>query len=112
MIHIDWGNHNHNLPDWNDWLRSVGLGTTPTAGPHFNLSSMAIEAAVQGKGVLLGQHGLIADELHNGQLVRLSNIQQANISLPLGQAYFIAYPKRTLDNPNAVAFLNWLKQYK
>lgn len=106
MIHIDWGDNNYHLPDWNDWLRVAELDTEPTGGPHFNLSSMAIEAAVQGKGLLLGQHGFIRVELEKGQLIKLSNV-----SLPLGQAYYIAYPKRTLDNPNAAAFINWLKQH-
>lgn len=107
MIHIDWGDHNHNLPDWNDWLQAANLGiATSRSGPHFNLSSMAIEAAVQGKGLLLGQHGFIDSELQDGTLVN-----PFAISLPLRQSYFIAYPKRTLDNPNAVNFIRWLQQY-
>ena len=104
MIHIDWGDYNHHLPDWNDWLRVIDLDISPMAGPHFNLSSMAIEAAVQGKGLLLGQHGFIDSELQDRRLIKLSDI-----SLPLGQPYFIAYPKRTLDNPKAVSFITWLQ---
>ncbi|MGJ8645316.1 MAG: LysR substrate-binding domain-containing protein [Marinomonas colpomeniae] len=105
MIHVDWGDHNDNLPDWNDWLDAVDLNiTAPNGGPHFNLSSMAIEAALQSRGLLLGQQMLINTELKSGQLVKLYDI-----NLPLKQSYFIAYPKRTLNNPNAVAFINWLK---
>lgn len=106
MIHVDWGEHNHNQPDWYDWFEVAGFGGfTPQAGPRFNLSSMAIEAAVQGKGLLLGQEKLIQAEIKSGQLIRLNNIR-----LPLRQSYFIAYPERTRDNPHAAPFIDWLLQ--
>jgi len=66
---------------------------------------MAIDAALQDKGLLLGQHLLIENELKTGQLVKLSEV-----SLPLGQTYYLAYPERTLDNPNAATFIEWIKQ--
>jgi len=107
MIHVDWGDDNHNLPDWEDWLQAAGLDmAVPKAGAHFNLSSMAIEAAVQGKGLLLGQNMFITNELASGQLVK-----PLELSLPLGQAYYLVYPKRTLDNVHAAAFIEWLLQY-
>ncbi|RDE25362.1 LysR family transcriptional regulator [Motiliproteus coralliicola] len=103
-IHIDWGEDNDSLPDWEDWLQAAGLDiATSKAGPRFNLSSMAIDAAVQGKGLLLGQRMLIADELKAGRLVA-----PCEISLPLGRAYYLVYPKRTLDNANARRFIDWL----
>jgi LysR family glycine cleavage system transcriptional activator len=106
MIHIDWEDHNHNLPGWGDWLQAANVDMTiAKAGPHFNLSSMAIDAALQGKGLLLGQHILIAEELETGQLIK-----PLDISLPLGQAYYLVYPKRTLENPLAAAFIDWVKQ--
>jgi len=106
MIHVDWGDDNHNLPDWEDWLQAAGLDmAVPKAGVHFNLSSMAIEAAVQGKGLLLGQNMFITNELASGQLVK-----PLELSLPLGQAYYLVYPKRTLDNAHAAAFIEWLLQ--
>lgn len=106
MIHVDWGDDNYSLPDWEDWLQAADLDmTAPKGGPRFNLSSMAIEAAVQGKGLLLGQHMLIANELKTGQLVK-----PFDISLPLGRAYYLVYPKRTMDNANGAAFIDWLKQ--
>lgn len=106
MIHVDWGDDNRNLPQWSDWLalNEQSLGYTQP-GPRFNLSSMAIEAAVQSKGILLGQHLLIHKELASGELI--SPFEQ---SLILGEDYYLVYPQRTLDNPKAVAFIEWLKQ--
>ncbi len=106
MIHVDWGEDNSFLPGWEDWLQAAGLtGSVPSKGPRFNLSSMAIEAAVQGKGLLLGQRLLIEDELRSGQLVTIDEIQ-----LPLEKAYYLVCPRRTLDNPGALAFIEWLRQ--
>ncbi|MEH6579505.1 MAG: LysR substrate-binding domain-containing protein [Amphritea sp.] len=106
MIHVDWGDDNSYLPGWEDWLQAAGFGNTmPSKGPRFNLSSMAIEAAVQGKGLLLGQQLLIENELSSGQLVMASDIR-----LPLERGYYLVYPKRTLDNPSAVTFIDELRR--
>jgi len=106
MIHIDWGKHNANLPDWNEWLSAANCKIrTPKPGPRFNLSSMAIDAALQGKGLLLGQHKMIEKDLKTGALV-----QPLDINLPLGQAYYLVCPKRTLNNKYANAFMLWLKR--
>ncbi|WP_036230298.1 LysR substrate-binding domain-containing protein [Marinobacterium jannaschii] len=93
MIHIDWGSDNRYLPGWQQWLTAAGQGQQPpTPGPRFNLSSMAIEAAVQGKGLLLGQQLLIETELTSGQLIKVSDI-----SLTLEKSYFLVYPRQALD---------------
>lgn len=108
MIHIDWGEDNENLPQWSEWLASMKNTTHKIdakiqGGPRFNLSSMAIEAAVQGKGLLLGQHLLIQQELQDKTLVA-----PFDVNLPLGEAYYLIYPQRTLENSKARAFINWL----
>jgi LysR family glycine cleavage system transcriptional activator len=106
MIHVDWGDDNANLPQWSDWLTAVSMQHSKIqAGPRFNLSSMAIDAAVQGKGILLAQHLLIEQELKSGLL-----ISPCEISLPLGEPYYLVYPQRSLDNPQACAFIEWIKK--
>jgi len=104
MIHIDWGRDNRYLPGWQQWLNAAEPGDrTPNAGPRFNLSSMAIDAAVQGKGLLLGQQLLIENELASGQLVKVNQI-----SLPLEKGYFLVYPKWKLDNPVVMELIDWI----
>ena len=105
VIHIDWGDDNHYLPGWHDWQESSGIKLNLNGGPRFNLSSMAIDAAVQGKGLLLGQQGLITAELSARLLQTITDI-----SLPLGLPYYLTYPSRTLDNPMAKAFISWLPE--
>ncbi len=105
MIHVDWGDDNCNLPQWQDWLdTTTSEPLSIQGGPRFNLSSMAIDAAVQGKGLLLGQQLLITQEIKSNKLVPLFST-----GLPLGQAYYLIYPQRTLDNPNAKNLISWLK---
>ncbi|WP_299663357.1 LysR substrate-binding domain-containing protein [uncultured Psychromonas sp.] len=109
MIHIDWGDDNNNLPQWDEWLRHLADKEETKrefsihGGPRFNLSSMAIEAAVQKKGLLLGQYSLIQNELQQNTLVA-----PFDLNLPLGEAYYLIYPQRTLDNNKAKAFIDWL----
>jgi len=104
MIHIDWGRDNRYLPDWSQWLTAAGLGhCTPAQGPHFNLSSMAIDAAVQGRGLLLGQQLLIENELASGQLVAVDKIR-----LPLEKSYFLVYPQGKRENKNVADFIDWI----
>ena len=104
-ITIDWGHENRDLPDWNSWYEAANLGAPENiTGPHFNLSSMAIAAAAQGQGLLLGQHSFIEQELQSKALIQVSDI-----ALPLRQSYYLNYPNRSLDKPEVMAFAQWLK---
>lgn len=104
LIHIDWGDENVHLPGWDDWLQHAGMqNIVSSKNLQLNYSSMAIEASVQSKGIMLGQATMVQEELQAGKLVRLSDIY-----LPLNKSYYLVYPKRTLLKPMAAEFLNWL----
>ncbi len=93
MIHVDWGKDNDALPSWQDWLREVGLPDRKVAkGPTLNLTNLAVEAAIQGKGLLLGQMSLIQAELKSGSLIKVNDLM-----LPLKQDYYLVYPQRTVE---------------
>ena len=64
---------------------------------------MAIQAAIQGKGVALGRTALIEDELASGRLVRLFDLR-----LKAEMAYYIVCPPRALVPPKLRAFRDWL----
>jgi len=104
MINVNWGAAGASLPTWEDWLGAVGLVAAPlTNGPEFNLSSMAIDAAVSGKGILLGQRQLIQAELAAGTL-----LAPFETALVLKKPYFLVYPQTTLNHPRAMDFIDWL----
>lgn len=106
LIHLDWGNEGRFLPDWRGWLQARGMAPcAPQPAFSFNLTSLAIDAAVAGAGVLLGQKKLIAAELARGDLVVIDAF-----SLPLSKPYFLAWPQRARNQPGSAALIAWLTQ--
>ncbi|RUL73708.1 LysR family transcriptional regulator [Dyella choica] len=58
------------LIEWETWLDAVMPGQIDTTkGLQFNLSSLAISAALNHQGVALGRSTLVAEELATGRLV-------------------------------------------
>jgi LysR family glycine cleavage system transcriptional activator len=55
--------------DWSRWLRHVGAREIDAShGPTFSLYSLAMQAAMDGSGVLMGRATLVADALREGRL--------------------------------------------
>jgi len=56
--------------EWNSWLQAAGA-PVPAAhdGQHFNMSQLAINAALAGQGVAMGRLALVLDDLELGRLV-------------------------------------------
>lgn len=56
--------------DWEQWLDAAGVsGEFNTSGPTFSLYSLAVQAAVDGAGLLIGHEALVRDHLADGRLV-------------------------------------------
>jgi LysR family glycine cleavage system transcriptional activator len=56
--------------DWARWLRHAGAREIEAArGPAFSLYSLALQAAIDGSGILMGRATLVADALQDGRLV-------------------------------------------
>lgn len=104
LIHLDWGDEGRFLPDWRSWFQARGMDEPlPQPGYTFNLTSLAIDAAVAGAGLLLGQRRLIAPQLARGDLVVADDF-----SLPLSKPYYLAWPPRTRALPGSAAMIAWL----
>lgn len=95
LIHLDWGNEGRFLPNWRDWFQAKEM-QEPEPSFIFNLTLLALYAAVAGAGVILGQRNLIANELASGMLVIVDEL-----SLPLSKPNFLAWPHRTLSQPGS-----------
>jgi LysR family glycine cleavage system transcriptional activator len=90
--------------DWAIWLRRAGIENVNShQGPTFLSSDHAIQAAIQGEGVVLGRSALIADELAAGRLVR-----PFELSLPASFAYYAVCPPRALKRPSVKTFRDWV----
>lgn len=56
--------------EWEQWLRHAGIDVPMMAqGHHFNLSQLAVGAALAGQGIAMGRAALVLDDLVAGRLV-------------------------------------------
>lgn len=90
--------------DWLMWLRAAHVeGIDPHRGPRFLSSDHAVQAAIQGDGVVLGRSALVADDLRAGRLVK-----PFTLSLPTDWAYHVVYPNDTPPRGKVRNFRDWL----
>jgi LysR family glycine cleavage system transcriptional activator len=90
--------------DWAMWLKIAGVeGIDPHRGPRFESSEHAVQAAIQGEGVVLGRSALVTDDLRAGRLVR-----PFTLSLPADLAYYVVYPSQGGQRHKVQAFRDWL----
>jgi LysR family glycine cleavage system transcriptional activator len=98
LLHVD------NQQGWTQWLDFAGVtGVDPSRGLILNQASMAIDAAVDGQGVVLARTALAASDLIGGRLVR-----PFDIAMPASYAYWIVCSKTVAKLPKIVAFSEWL----
>jgi LysR family glycine cleavage system transcriptional activator len=104
LLHIELPISGDVQPTWEMWLLAAGVRDVDwTRGPRFTNSSMAIETAVAGEGVVLGSNVLVADDLAAGRLVK-----PFAVNLPVDFAYFVVSPEPTADRPKIAAFRAWV----
>lgn len=100
--------HARNRLRWRDWLRDVGAGDLVVRQElSVERSTMAIDAAVRGVGVILESVFLAADEIRSGLLVEPFGIDMR--SAP-EDAYFLATRADATVREPVAAFLDWLAQ--
>jgi len=90
--------------DWAAWLASAGVkGVKPQSGLTFDSYTFAVEAAVQGEGVVLGRTMLVAADLAAGRLVRpFKHALQAVAS------FYLVYPPDAIRQRKVRTFRDWL----
>jgi LysR family glycine cleavage system transcriptional activator len=94
------------FPTWRDWLDAAGVDTIdPERGLRFGLSIMAMQAASDAQGVLLGRSVLADCDLRNGTLVR-----PFELALPVRPAYWLVCATEACEQPRIRAFREWLLQ--
>jgi LysR family transcriptional regulator, glycine cleavage system transcriptional activator len=89
---------------WATWLESAGVeGVDAERGVRFDAAAYAVEAAVQGEGVLLGRSALVSADLAAGRLVR-----PFDLALSSRWRYYVVYPEGALRQRKVKAFRDWL----
>jgi LysR family glycine cleavage system transcriptional activator len=91
--------------DWRMWLLAAGVeGIDPDAGPVFESMPIALEAAIQGMGVVVAERHLVRDDVAAGKLVTLFD----EIHVPSSGAFYLVYPEGGLRDARIKAFRDWL----
>ncbi|WP_374302413.1 LysR substrate-binding domain-containing protein [Paracoccus sp. (in: a-proteobacteria)] len=94
------------LYQWDLWLAVQGIDMPVEQAPlRFDRSSMAIQLARDGAGVVLDSVTLAHDELQRGTLVPLSSSFPA-VEFP---AYWIVCPTRHMNRRIVRLFIDWLR---
>jgi LysR family glycine cleavage system transcriptional activator len=91
--------------DWQLWLTAAGLPTALATRPGltFDLSLMAIQAAIDGLGVALGRTPFVEADIAAGRLV-----VPFEMRLPAEAGYYVVAPDATADTPKIALFRDWL----
>jgi LysR family transcriptional regulator, glycine cleavage system transcriptional activator len=105
LIHLDWEAQGLPWPNWKMWMQASGIKDFDDArGLHFSQTSLAVQAAIAGQGVALGDHHLVADDLAKGRLVKPFEL---SLRAPLQFAYYVISPRETAEAPMVKAFRAW-----
>nr|WP_294863544.1 transcriptional regulator GcvA [uncultured Pseudogulbenkiania sp.] len=90
---------------WQRWLTLAGVpDLKPASTLHFDRFSLALEAAMDGLGVVLGPMPMAQDEIARGRLT-------TPLSSPIVpvRAYCWVAPRTAVDDPTVSAFCHWLE---
>jgi len=92
-------------PNWEDWLGAAKVPIpTDLDGQHFKQSDHALQAAVDGVGVLFGRVAIAAPDLAAGRLIR-----PFSLTIPSAFSFYFVTGKRRLEEKPIAAFLEWLQ---
>lgn len=88
--------------EWSAWLEQAGVEVPDLEqGQRFNLSQLAIGAALAGQGIAIGRAALVLEDLQAGRLVDLFGLH-----MPSKAAYYFVCAQP--QSPRAAAIEAWL----
>jgi LysR family transcriptional regulator, glycine cleavage system transcriptional activator len=106
LIHDDSLSGRALMPNWAHWFAAAGVRDADVSrGLRFNSADHALDATVEGAGMLLAHDVLAYDDLRTGRLV-----MPFDLTLPSGRCYSFVCPKNRRDSQNVRAFRVWLSQ--
>ena len=90
--------------DWQVWLTAAGVkGVDSSRGVSFDFPLAAYQAAMDGLGVALGRHALVAPDLKAGRLV-----VPFEFKMSTELAYYLVYPPEAIRRRKIKAFRDWI----
>lgn len=93
-----------NRPTWSRWLKAAGVrDQISSRGITFNQIHLAMQAAMDGIGVMLNTPVIASADLAAGRLV-----MPFSLSLPATGAYYVVHRPEAEQEPAVIAFRDWL----
>lgn len=90
--------------EWQTWLTAAGAPDVKAARTiTFDMSMMALQAAMDGMGVALGREPMVDADLKAGRLVA-----PMNISLRSDAGYYVVMAPESAERPAVQAFRDWV----
>ncbi len=104
LIHDDMLGNLTGLPGWSDWLTAARVdGVNLQRGLRFSSSDHAMEAAIEGAGVLFAHKALVHDDLKSGRLVAPFDLE-----LKTDRAFHLVCPEAHAGRAKVRAFSTWV----
>jgi DNA-binding transcriptional LysR family regulator len=101
--------HEEHDGQWKAWFQAFGIDTpAQLGGPRLWHAHLAIEAAIEGRGVALASYFLVSEELASGRLQRIEPLDHAGRDVVLGGYVFMAREDRW-SSAATVQFRHWIQ---
>lgn len=105
LLGIEWAREQGAAPGWDGWAAHIGMSRRKAGGEvAFSMSSAAIDAAISGRGFVLAQMSMAAEDIASGRLV-----VPFDIRLKLSQPYFLAWDLAALEKPFGAELRGWIQ---
>jgi LysR family glycine cleavage system transcriptional activator len=106
LLDVDWHSQGSTWPNWETWLDAAGLTDVPHGRTvRFAHSALAIQAAIDGQGLALGDSTLVADDLAAGRLIKPFEL---TLQGPPQFAYYLVSPRGLAKDAIETIFRDWL----
>jgi DNA-binding transcriptional LysR family regulator len=90
--------------EWPIWFAAAGVEAIEvTRGPIFDSTNIAVVAAIDGLGIVMGPPSLFADDIAAGRL-----FQPFALAVETGKSYWFVVPENAADRPKVTAFRDWI----
>jgi LysR family transcriptional regulator, glycine cleavage system transcriptional activator len=104
LLHDDTAYFKSGRLNWDCWLDAAGAtGIDTSRGVHFSHANLAIDAAVDGLGVVMSLPALASADLAAGRL-----LMPFELSVPADYGYYIVCDPDESERPAIEAFRGWL----
>jgi len=104
LLHDDTGDLYDGESFWELWLNAAGVsGVDTRRGPHFSHAVLALEAAIEGLGVVVTLPVLAEADMHAARLLTPFALRVSLIS-----AYYLVCSEASATRPAVAAFRQWL----